>query len=40
MCNKIMIENRKKDKIWKSKKFAHKSPSSLRDVLGMDLTAC
>jgi len=26
--DKVMIENQKKDKIWKSKKFLHKSQSS------------
>jgi len=35
---KIMIENQNKEKLWKSKKFLHKSPSV--DGLRMEFTAC
>jgi len=33
--DKIMIENRKKEQIWKSKNFSHKSPSkrSFRQII-------
>jgi len=38
--DKIMTENQKKKKIWKSKKFLHKSPSKTVDGLRIEFTLC
>jgi len=33
--DKIMIENQKKEKIWKSRKFLHKFPSNRQFINGI-----
>jgi len=36
--DKIVMKKKKKEKIWKSKKFIHKSPPKRK--FGMEFTAC
>jgi len=37
--DKIMIENQKKEKIWKSKKFLDKYPLNTRSVNGLGMNS-